>query len=138
MRCCGGLPSILEITGKKLCGKRIEYWQIIKRQWSRPGSSLIDSDVEVLAFLQKCFYDLDDQPMVKDCFKDLGLFPEDHMIPVSALLDIWTELYNLGEEYDAFPYIDQLTSRNLSTLVVTRYPWLLLSLLYATYNFYKI
>ncbi|MCI65589.1 CC-NBS-LRR resistance protein, partial [Trifolium medium] len=29
----------------------------------------------------------------KECFVDLGLFPEDQMIPVTVLIDMWATLY---------------------------------------------
>ncbi|KAK4262266.1 hypothetical protein QN277_027848 [Acacia crassicarpa] len=119
VRCCGGLPLPLQIIGSKLRGKPIEFWQIKVNELSR-GNSLLDSDDEVLAFLQKCLDDLEDKSVVKECFMDLGLFPEDQMIPVSALFDIWTELHNFDEEFCAMPYIYDLTSRNLSTVLVTR------------------
>ncbi|KAK4262265.1 hypothetical protein QN277_027847 [Acacia crassicarpa] len=121
VKCCGGLPLILKIIGSRLHGEEaFESWQIMERGLSQHGGSIVDSDDEVLATLRKSFDVLDDKPMLKKCFMDLGLFPEDQMIPVSALFDIWTELHNLPEECYAVPYIDDLTLRNLSTLVVTR------------------
>lgn len=91
------------------------------------GHSILDSDKKVLDFLQKCLDVLEDKSIVKECFMDLGLFPEDQMIPVSALFDIWTELHELVEESDAMPYIYELTTKNLSNLIVTRYKNFLLS-----------
>lgn len=135
MRCCGGLPLSLQIIGSKLRGKPIEFWQIMVKELSQHGGSLLNSDAEVLAFLQTCLDVLEDKSIVRECFMDLGLFPEDQMIPVSALFDIWTELHNLNEEFCAMPFIYDLTSRNLTSVVVTRYHDFFLSLVYTIHMF---
>lgn len=52
---------------------------------------------------------------------DLGSFPEDHRIPVTALIDMWMELYKLVEDRYAIVNLNDLSNRNLVNLVITRY-----------------
>ncbi|KAF7828758.1 putative disease resistance protein [Senna tora] len=119
VKCCRGLPLALQLIGGKLRRKPIEFWQKMVKELSQ-GHSIIHSDNDVLAFLQKCLDVMEDKSTVQECFMDLGLFPEDQMIPVSALFDIWTELHKLDEEFYAMPYIYELTTKNLCNVVVTR------------------
>lgn len=51
---------------------------------------------------------------------DLGSFPEDHRIPVTALIDMWVELYK-GDEDDLYAILSDLSNVNMFDLVVTRY-----------------
>ena len=59
---------------------------------------------------------------MKECFMDLGSFPEGQRIAVPALIDMWTELHELDEHgNDAIDNLHELTTRNLATLARTRY-----------------
>ena len=50
---------------------------------------------------------------------DLGSFPEDQRLPVAAL---WVELYELDEDgIHAIANLQELTTRNLASLVMARY-----------------
>jgi hypothetical protein len=90
------------------------------KKWSS-GRSILNSDRGLLDCLQKSLDFLDDE-VIKECFLDLGLFPEDQRIPVAALIDMWAELYELDEDgIDAVANLHDLTSRNLASLVVARY-----------------
>ncbi|KAL4583423.1 hypothetical protein LXL04_007995, partial [Taraxacum kok-saghyz] len=75
----------------------------------------------MLVSLQSSVDALEDLGIVKECFLDLGSFPEDERIPASALMDIWVELYDLDEEgMYTTEYLLELSSRNLLNLVLTR------------------
>jgi hypothetical protein len=53
---------------------------------------------------------------VRDCFLDLGCFPEDKKIPLDVLINIWMEIHDLDEP-DAFAILVELSNKNLLTLV---------------------
>ncbi|MFS7952402.1 putative leucine-rich repeat domain superfamily, winged helix-like DNA-binding domain superfamily [Helianthus anomalus] len=53
---------------------------------------------------------------VRDCFLDLGSFPEDKKIPLDVLVNVWTELHDIDEE-EAFAILLELSTKNLVTLV---------------------
>lgn len=53
---------------------------------------------------------------VKECFLDLGSFPEDKKIPLDVLINIWMEIHDL-EEVDAYAILVELSNKNLLTLV---------------------
>lgn len=55
---------------------------------------------------------------------DLGSFPEDQRVPITALIDIWKELYGVKED-DAILNLIDLRDQNLADLVITRYVWFL-------------
>lgn len=52
---------------------------------------------------------------VKECFLDLGSFPEDRRIPLDILINMWMEVHDLPEE-DAFAILYELANKNLLTL----------------------
>ncbi|GLJ24302.1 hypothetical protein SUGI_0463670 [Cryptomeria japonica] len=54
--------------------------------------------------------------VLKECFLDLGLFPEDRKICADALLDIWVYVRKL-QRHDAFAILSELASRNLLKLL---------------------
>ena len=53
---------------------------------------------------------------VRECFLDLGAFPEDKKIPLDVLINIWMERHDLDEE-DAFAVLVELSNNHLLTLV---------------------
>ncbi|KAL6136360.1 hypothetical protein ACLB2K_061655 [Fragaria x ananassa] len=55
-------------------------------------------------------------PKVKDCLLDLGAFPEDSEIQVTALIDMWAELYDLDEEMSCIAKLYELNNRSLALL----------------------
>ncbi|XP_059456250.1 probable disease resistance protein At5g66900 [Corylus avellana] len=119
LKVCGGFPLALEVIGRSLCGKSAEVWHSWVKKWST-GRSILNSNRRLLDCLQKSLDFLDDE-VIKKCFLDLGLFPEDQRIPVAALIDMWAELYELDEDgIDAVANLHELTSRNLASLVVAR------------------
>ena len=121
LKVCGGFPLALKVIGKSLRGKSAEVWHSWVKKWTSTGRSILDSDSDLLICLQESLDFLDDE-VIKKCFLDLGLFPEDQRIPVAALIDMWAELYELDEDgIDAIANLHEITSRNLASLVVTRY-----------------
>lgn len=105
----------LTVIGKSLCQQPYEMWQKMVQ-----GHSILDSNTNLLNFLKNSLDVLEDEPIVKECFMDLGLFPEDQRIPVTALADMWAELYKL-DDIEAMTIINKLVSRNLANLLITRY-----------------
>uniref|UniRef100_A0A7N2LZN9 RPW8 domain-containing protein n=1 Tax=Quercus lobata TaxID=97700 RepID=A0A7N2LZN9_QUELO len=76
------------------------------------------SDIELLGQLQKSL-EFQDDKVIKDCFMDLGSFPEDQRIYAAALIDMWAELYELDEDgIHAIANLLELTTRNLANLVM--------------------
>ncbi|KAM5576410.1 putative disease resistance protein [Rosa sericea] len=118
---CKGFPLAITVSGKSLCGQPIETWQKRLIEWSK-GSSILDSETQLLHRLQTSLDVLNkEMSMVKECFLDLGSFPEDQRIPVTALIDIWTESYgSLDEDILCVANLHEITNRSLANLVVTR------------------
>ena len=53
---------------------------------------------------------------------DLGSFLKDRRTYTTALIDMWAELYNLGEDgVDAIATLQELNIRHLASLVMTKY-----------------
>ncbi|KAH7532554.1 hypothetical protein FEM48_Zijuj04G0032700 [Ziziphus jujuba var. spinosa] len=110
------IPLAIKIVAGSLGRQPVEIWQKRLEECSDDSSSRPDSENELLASL---ISDLDySKVLVKECFKDLASFPEDRMIPVAALVDMWTELYEL--EAHVLDIILDLTSKNLANLKITR------------------
>ncbi|XP_028756319.1 putative disease resistance protein At5g47280 [Neltuma alba] len=117
---CEGLPLAIEFIGGKLRGKDIEAFQKVQLEWSR-GDSILDSHTELLGHLQNTLNLLVDESIM-ECFMDLGLFPEDHKVPITALIDMWIELYELNESrgIDAIIFIKELVAMNLAAGIKIR------------------
>ncbi|KAM5576401.1 putative disease resistance protein [Rosa sericea] len=118
---CKGYPLAIKVVGKSLRGKPIEFWRKRALEWSK-GDSIIDSETEVLLRLQTSLDALDEkEALIKECFLDLGSFPQDQRIPAGALIDMWAELYeDLDKDFLAITNMYELTTRSLADLVVTR------------------
>ncbi|KAB2617913.1 disease resistance protein [Pyrus ussuriensis x Pyrus communis] len=118
---CKGCPLAIALVGRSLRGQPIEIWQKRVVEWCK-GSSILDSDKDLLACLQSSLDALDNEKaIIKECFLDLGSFPEDQRIAAAALIDMWAELYGLDEEILTIANLHELTARSLATLVVTRH-----------------
>ncbi|XP_050137513.1 probable disease resistance protein At5g66900 isoform X1 [Malus sylvestris] len=117
---CKGFPLAITVVGKSLCGKPIEIWQKRVIEWSK-GFSILDSETELLLCLERSLDALDKEMVgIKECFLDLGSFPEDQRIPAAALIDIWAELYDVDTDIKCIANLYELTTRSLANLVVTR------------------
>ncbi|KAM1314988.1 hypothetical protein ACFX13_018928 [Malus domestica] len=118
---CKGCPLAIALVGRSLRGQPIEIWHKRVVEWCK-GSSILDSDKELLACLLSSLDALDkEKAIIKECFLDLGSFPEDQRIAVAALIDMWAELYDLDEEILTIANLHELTARSLANLVVTRH-----------------
>ena len=112
-------PLGLKTVAGTLSGKSEEFWKSKLRECSNVSSKL-STENDLVRCLQSLLTVLD--ATVKECFMDLGSFPEDHRIPAAALIDMWTELYDdLDEDGDAIVKLLNLVSQNLVNLIVTRY-----------------
>eukprot|EP00261_Vitis_vinifera_P035367 XP_019076610.1 PREDICTED: probable disease resistance protein At5g66900 isoform X4 [Vitis vinifera] len=121
VRRCKGFPLALEVVGRSLHEQPVEIWRSTLMKLSE-GESIVNSEDELRNCLQSSLDALDDKDiMLKECFMDLGSFPEDQKIPATALIDMWAELHKLdkGGIY-AISNLHKLCFRNLLNLVVTR------------------
>ncbi|KAL4581814.1 hypothetical protein LXL04_006345 [Taraxacum kok-saghyz] len=117
---CKGFPLALTVIGASLCGQNMVKWRTTLKKLSE-GQSVFQLNSQLLVSLQSSVDALEDLGKVKECFLDLGSFPEDERIPASTLMDIWVELYDLDEEgMYTTEYLLELSSRNLLNLVLTR------------------
>ncbi|KAK9902929.1 hypothetical protein M0R45_001442 [Rubus argutus] len=115
---CKGFPLAISVTGRSLCGQPTEIWQERLIQWSK-GSSILDNETQLLNCLQSSLDALTGD--IKECFLDLGSFPEAHRIPVAALIDMWAESYDrLDEDILCVANLLKITNQSLANLVVTR------------------
>ncbi|KAJ9669988.1 hypothetical protein PVL29_026512 [Vitis rotundifolia] len=121
VRRCKGFPLALKVVGRSLHGQPVEIWRSTLRKVSK-GESFVNSEDELRNCLQSSLDALDDKDiMLKECFMDLGSFPEDQKTPATALIDMWAELHKLDKDgIDAISNLHKLCSRNLLNLVVTR------------------
>ncbi|KAL5557095.1 hypothetical protein UlMin_039331 [Ulmus minor] len=117
---CKRFPLALQVTGGALRGRPGEIWQSKLKEWST-GSSILNTETELLDRLKSSLDFLGGKNnIIKECFFDLGAFPEDVMIPAAALIDIWAELHGIKQDAEAIANLQELNTRNLTNLVVTR------------------
>ncbi|KAJ6378655.1 hypothetical protein OIU78_028810 [Salix suchowensis] len=99
------------------CGKTTLATALCQLENVKAASILTEH--EVLDCLQSSVEALNDNVVAKECFMDLGSFPEDQRIPATTLIDMWAELYTLDED-DAIANLHELSDRNLIEVLVTR------------------
>ncbi|KAK1588713.1 hypothetical protein Q3G72_026312 [Acer saccharum] len=118
LRVCKGSPLALKVVGGLLCGEPAAVWQSKVKEWDRGVANFI-SGTELLVCLQSSLDALDEE--VKECYLDLGSFPEDQRIPITALIDMWMELYECVEDgLSAITKLHKLSNRNLVNLFIAR------------------
>ncbi|KAK4841127.1 hypothetical protein QYF36_026454 [Acer negundo] len=118
LRFCKGSPLALTVVGKFLCGEPAAVWQSKVKEWEQ-GESIFISGTELLVCLQSSLNALDDD--VKECYLDLGSFPQDQWIPLTALIDLWMELHEwVDNGLSAINYLHKLSNRNLVNLHIAR------------------
>ncbi|GLJ19817.1 hypothetical protein SUGI_0359040 [Cryptomeria japonica] len=116
---CKGLPLALKVIASSLHGELPVVWEIAKNKLSKGELPVVweigknKLSKGLLECLGTSVDRLDD--VVKECFLDMGSFPEDTKICANALLDIWVYFRNL-EWQDAFAILLELASRNLLNL----------------------
>ncbi|KAH9291997.1 hypothetical protein KI387_042811 [Taxus chinensis] len=110
---CEGLPLALKVIGSSLHGEPCVAWESAKNKLSK-GKSISDYHKEgLLECLETSIDFLDD--VARECFLDLGAFPQGKKVCADALLDIW--IYHRKLEWqDAFVILLELASRNLLNL----------------------
>ncbi|CAL5197670.1 unnamed protein product [Lathyrus oleraceus] len=114
---CKGLPIAIKVTATSLRNRPYDFWRKIVKELSQ-GHSNTELITDIL---QKVLDVLEDNLILKECFKDLALFPEDHRIPVVALMYMWTELYDLDDNgIEAMEIINKLSSMNLAHVSIAR------------------
>ncbi|KAK7263085.1 hypothetical protein RJT34_30669 [Clitoria ternatea] len=117
---CKGLPLAIKVIGRSLSHQPYESWKKMEEELSQ-GHFILSSNTEVLTYLQKILDVLEDNLVIKECFMDLGLFPEDQRIPVTYLIDMWAELYGLDNDgIEAMSIINKLDSMNLANVLIAR------------------
>ncbi|KAF0888914.1 hypothetical protein E2562_020136 [Oryza meyeriana var. granulata] len=111
---CRGLPLALKVIGASLRDQPPKIWLSAKNRLSR-GEAISDSHetklLERMAASIECL-----SGKLRECFLDLGCFPEDKKIPLDVLINIWMEIHDLDEP-DAFAILVELSNKNLLTLV---------------------
>jgi len=121
VRSCQGLPLTIKVIATSLNNWPHDLWRKIGMELSQ-GHSILDSNTELLTHLQTIFDVLEDNPTIMECFMDIALFPEDHKIPVAALVDMWAELYRLDDNgIQAMEIINKLGIMNLANVIIPRY-----------------
>ncbi|KAK1316248.1 putative disease resistance protein [Acorus calamus] len=111
---CKGHPLALKVIGASLKGQLPRVWASYKVKLSR-GESISEFHEEKL--LKQMAVTLESlKPEVRECFLDLGSFPEDKKIPLDVLFGLWTEIHGL-EEFEAFEVLVELCNKNLVTMV---------------------
>ncbi|KAL9464364.1 hypothetical protein AB3S75_002042 [Citrus x aurantiifolia] len=117
LRACKGCPLALTVVGGSLCGKHPAIWQKRVKEWTQ-DVSVFHSNKEILSCLERSLDALNNE--VKECYMDLCSFPEDQRIPITALVDMWMELYEPVDELFAIANLHELSNLNLANCVVTR------------------
>ncbi|KAM0067616.1 putative powdery mildew resistance protein, RPW8 [Helianthus debilis subsp. tardiflorus] len=112
-----GLPLALTVAGASLGGQPAFKWKTILKKWSESGS-MLQSNSDILHSLKSSVDALDELPNVKECFLDLGSFPEDERVSATVLMDMWVVLYNLDDEgTSTSENLHELSLRNLITTI---------------------
>lgn len=111
---CKGLPLALKVIGASLRGQPEMFWMSAKSRLSKSQPICESHEIQLL---ERMKLSIDYLPAkVRDCFLDLGSFPEDKKIPVDVLVSIWVELHDIDEE-EAFAILIELADKNLIKLV---------------------
>ncbi|EOA16023.1 hypothetical protein CARUB_v10004147mg [Capsella rubella] len=110
---CKGLPLALKVTGASLNGKPEKYWQGVLQRLSRGEPADESHESRLLNQMEASLENLDQT--TKECFLDLGAFPEDRKIPLDVLINMWIEIHDI-EEGNAFAILVDLSHKNLLTL----------------------
>ncbi|KAK4712246.1 hypothetical protein R3W88_006759 [Solanum pinnatisectum] len=127
VRSCGGFPLALRVVGRSLCGQSEVIW-LNRVMMQSKRQIFFPTENDLLRSLQTSIDALDkgalhsrETTILRDCYLDLGSFPEDQRIHPAALLDMWVERYNLDEDgITAMAIFLELSSQNLVNLALAR------------------
>ncbi|CAA0824961.1 Probable disease resistance protein [Striga hermonthica] len=111
---CKRLPLALKVIGASLKGQPEMFWTSARNRLSRGQLVSESHEVQLLERMKLSIDYLSETE--RECFLDLGAFPEDKRIPLDILINMWVELHDI-EEDDAFAILVQLSDKNLITLV---------------------
>ncbi|KAF8024262.1 hypothetical protein BT93_F1454 [Corymbia citriodora subsp. variegata] len=111
---CKGLPLALKVIGASLRDQVPMIWMSARNRLAR-GEPICDSHGSKLLNRMAISVDYLNKK-VKECFLDLGSFPEDTKIPLDVLINMWVEIHDIDDE-EAFAILVELSNKNLITLV---------------------
>ncbi|KAJ0714419.1 putative P-loop containing nucleoside triphosphate hydrolase [Helianthus annuus] len=111
---CKGISLALKVIGPSLRDQPENYWSSANKCLSRAQPITDSHQAELLNRMRLSIDYLSEK--VRNCFPDLGSFPEDKKIPLDVLINVWTELHDIDEE-EGYAVLDKLSSKNLLTLV---------------------
>lgn len=104
----------LKVIGASLHGKPEQCWESARKKLLRGEAICGVHESKLLERMAISVEHLKDK--VRECFLDLGSFPEDKKIPLDVLINMWSELHDLDGE-DAFTTLLELSEKNLLTIV---------------------
>lgn len=109
------------MIGGLLKGTNIAYWNGMLKNLSERKKSVLDLDKDILLCLSRSLNVFEDKSLIKQCFLDLGLFPEDQKIAATMLRDLWVHLYKHPDDgSDTINQLFELSVKNLATLLPVR------------------
>ncbi|XP_022143054.1 probable disease resistance protein At5g66900 isoform X2 [Momordica charantia] len=119
IRGCKRFPLALKVVARSLSGRAASVWKVAERKLCR-GDSILGSERELMECLQSSLDAIPDENMViKECFMDLGSFPEDQRIRVATFIDVCAVLYE-QDECEAMTNLEGLSTRTLVSSVSLR------------------
>nr|BAJ34016.1 unnamed protein product [Eutrema halophilum] len=111
---CRGLPLSLKVVGASLKDRPEKYWEGAANRLSRGEPADETHESRVFSQIEATLETLDLK--TRECFLDMGAFPEDKKIPLDVIINMWVEMHDL-EDATAFAVLVDLSNRNLLTLV---------------------
>ena len=102
------------MIGASLRGQTEMFWISAKNRLSRSQPICESHEIRLLERMKLSTEYLSEK--VRECFLDLGSFPEDKRIPLDILISIWVELHDI-DAAEAFAILVELADKNLLTLV---------------------
>ncbi|GKA31772.1 probable disease resistance protein [Tanacetum coccineum] len=119
--CCKNHPLTLSVIGGLLKGTNISSWHGMLKNLSEGKQSVLDLDKDMLLRLSRSLDVLEERSIIKQCYLDLGLFPEDQKIAATMLMDMWVHLYKHDEGgLGTINQLFELSYKNLATLLPIR------------------
>ena len=103
----------LKVTGASLKERPEMYWKRALQRLQKGEPADESHETRLLHQMEASLENLD--ATTRECFLDLGAFPEDRKIPVDVLINMWIEIHDL-EEAIAFATLVDLSHKNLLTL----------------------